>query len=126
MKRYLLFAGNNYYPSGGMNDLAGDFDTIEEAVAFIGPRPGKVEDYEYTISFDWAEIVELPDFTCVATYSKPYEIVTHMYTGDPIPDTPANQRWWKKMEKENETRGWFYTDGTRIENGKESNPSREG
>lgn len=32
MKRYLLFAGEDYYPGGGANDLKGDFDTIEEAV----------------------------------------------------------------------------------------------
>lgn len=31
MKRYLLFFGDIYYASGGMNDLEGDFDTIEEA-----------------------------------------------------------------------------------------------
>lgn len=34
MKRYWLFAYNNYYPYGGMRDFAGDFDTIEEAVEF--------------------------------------------------------------------------------------------
>lgn len=32
MKRYLLFAGDQYYPRGGMYDLRGDFDTLEEAV----------------------------------------------------------------------------------------------
>ena len=29
MKRYMLFSGYNYYPSGGMNDFCGSFDTIE-------------------------------------------------------------------------------------------------
>ena len=29
--KYLLFAGWNYYPSGGFNDLRGKFDTLEEA-----------------------------------------------------------------------------------------------
>jgi hypothetical protein len=28
MKRYLLFAGPNYYPAGGADDLIGDFDTM--------------------------------------------------------------------------------------------------
>jgi hypothetical protein len=28
MNRYLLFAGPNYYPSGGVDDLIGDFDTL--------------------------------------------------------------------------------------------------
>jgi hypothetical protein len=31
VKPYLLFAGDNYYPSGGLDDLRGDFDTLEEA-----------------------------------------------------------------------------------------------
>ena len=31
MKRYLLFYGDNYYPSGGWGDFHGSFDTIQEA-----------------------------------------------------------------------------------------------
>lgn len=31
MKRYLAFYGSNYYPSGGMEDFIGDFDTAIEA-----------------------------------------------------------------------------------------------
>ncbi len=33
MKRYLLFAGDKYYPMGGMNDFVKDFDTITELEA---------------------------------------------------------------------------------------------
>ena len=32
MKRYILFCSQEYYPSIGMEDFAGMFDTIEEAV----------------------------------------------------------------------------------------------
>ena len=32
MKRYLLFMYYDYYPSGGWNDFAGDYDTVEEAL----------------------------------------------------------------------------------------------
>jgi len=28
---YLLFAGSNYYPSGGWDDFRGEFNTLEEA-----------------------------------------------------------------------------------------------
>lgn len=35
MKRYLLFMGNRYYPSGGMGDFRGDFDSEDEAIASI-------------------------------------------------------------------------------------------
>jgi hypothetical protein len=31
MKRYLAFAGSVYYPEGGIEDLKGHFDTVEEA-----------------------------------------------------------------------------------------------
>lgn len=34
MKRYLLFAGNYFYPLGGWNDFVGDYDTIEEALQY--------------------------------------------------------------------------------------------
>lgn len=30
MHRYLLFAFNHYYPAGGVNDLVGSADTVEE------------------------------------------------------------------------------------------------
>lgn len=35
MKRFLAFYGDNYYPSGGVYDLLGDFDTLMEAVAAL-------------------------------------------------------------------------------------------
>lgn len=31
MKRYLLFAGDEYYPNRGWKDFKGDFDTEPEA-----------------------------------------------------------------------------------------------
>ena len=31
MKRYILFAGKNYYPNGGMHDFVDSFDTATEA-----------------------------------------------------------------------------------------------
>lgn len=35
MKRYLLFAGSNYYPSGGWDDFEGSFDSAAEALAAV-------------------------------------------------------------------------------------------
>lgn len=31
MKRFLVFAGDNYYPLGGFDDLQGDYETLEAA-----------------------------------------------------------------------------------------------
>ena len=33
MKRYIVFAGFDYYPGGGWDDFAGSFDTLSEAQA---------------------------------------------------------------------------------------------
>lgn len=32
MKRFFLFGGDNYYPSGGWGDFVGDFDSRRDAV----------------------------------------------------------------------------------------------
>lgn len=38
MKRYWLFAGHNYYPSGGMEDFVGDFDSLKDAKHSVLPE----------------------------------------------------------------------------------------
>lgn len=48
MKKYLLFGGDNYYPSGGWNDFVDSFDTILEAMAKMD-----IAKWEW----DWAQIV---------------------------------------------------------------------
>ena len=48
MKRFLLFSGWNYYPSGGVDDFNGSFDTKEEAIR----AAGKLE------VWDWAQIYD--------------------------------------------------------------------
>ena len=35
MKQYFAFYGDYYYPSGGMDDFVGDYDTKEEAIEAI-------------------------------------------------------------------------------------------
>ena len=35
MKRYILFRFGNFYPSGGMNDVEGHYDTLEEATDYV-------------------------------------------------------------------------------------------
>lgn len=49
--RFLLFAGDIYYPAGGARDLVGVFATEDEAVGALAGRP-----------FDWAHLAEIrPD-----------------------------------------------------------------
>jgi hypothetical protein len=35
MKRYLVFAFREYYPNGGMEDLYGHYDTVDEVISTI-------------------------------------------------------------------------------------------
>lgn len=35
MKAFLVFSYYTYYPSGGLGDVMGDFDTLEEAQTFV-------------------------------------------------------------------------------------------
>ncbi len=54
MKRFLVFAGDAYYPEGGMYDFQEDFDTLEEARSFVAKIKEKWEsDWE---DFKWTAI----------------------------------------------------------------------
>lgn len=56
MKRYLAFAGSTYYPSGGMNDFIGSFDTVDEAIAEIC-----YSDEDYGMINDWGHVFDQVD-----------------------------------------------------------------
>ena len=46
LKRYLVFAGDNYYPAGGWQDFIGDFDDLDAALDTARLRG------------DWSEVVD--------------------------------------------------------------------
>jgi hypothetical protein len=48
MKRFILFASDYYYSSGGWNDFIESFDTLEEAQARCDP----------SLDADWYQIVD--------------------------------------------------------------------
>jgi hypothetical protein len=50
MKRYLVFAGDRYYPHGGWRDFKGSFDTREEA---------RKKALEYGQKYDWQQIIDI-------------------------------------------------------------------
>ena len=35
LKRYIVFAGDHYYPSGGISDYSADFDSMGEALGYM-------------------------------------------------------------------------------------------
>ena len=49
-KRYIVFTFEGYYPSGGMNDSSGSFDSIEECKEHI-----KKQEYSYNQIYDRVE-----------------------------------------------------------------------
>lgn len=51
--QYLLFAGYNYYPGGGMNDYIDEFDDLEDAKQ----RGANVSD-SYGTEYDWWHIYD--------------------------------------------------------------------
>jgi len=58
MKRYLLFCGRVYYPSGGIRDLVGDFDSVNAAEAAAADWV-KAEDCDATGEHTWWHILDL-------------------------------------------------------------------
>ena len=55
-KRYLVFAWYDYYPSGGMYDCKGSFDTVEEARKCEGEF---CSGWDQTSVYDRVEGIEL-------------------------------------------------------------------
>ena len=66
MKQYLAFYGAIYYPSGGMDDFIGDFDTKEEAIEFIRVTNMKEDDGDF--EYNWANVYDTKDR--IEVYSK--------------------------------------------------------
>jgi hypothetical protein len=56
MKRFWLFAGDNFYPYGGMEDFAGDFDTAEAAAA--AGAAGLAKRAHEPGSIDWFHVLD--------------------------------------------------------------------
>ncbi len=59
---YFLFAGERYYPAGGMGDFVGVYPTIEAAVAAV---PTLVDEDGYEIYADWYEVATVAGGTLV-------------------------------------------------------------
>lgn len=66
MKQYLAFYGAVYYPSGGMDDFIGDFDTKEEAIKFIRATNMKEDGGDFELN--WANVYDTKNR--IKVYSK--------------------------------------------------------
>jgi hypothetical protein len=51
LRRYLVFAGSHYYPSGGFNDFEESFDLLDVAWGYAKGRAAE--------SYKWSHIVDI-------------------------------------------------------------------
>ena len=54
MKKFVLFQYSRYYPCGGLSDITGDYDTLEEAIRVAEKR---YHDFREIVDRDTWEIV---------------------------------------------------------------------
>lgn len=57
-KNYIVFQFDQYYPCGGLNDITGSFDTLGEAITFVGTD---YHDYSEIVRRDTWELVWTQD-----------------------------------------------------------------
>ena len=73
MERYLLFRGRNYYPSGGIDDLIGDYPTLELAIE--AANSDILKDWEYS-KFGYDSQQEYIDYEKEYSWGHIYDIQT--------------------------------------------------
>lgn len=76
MKRYLLFAGEKYYPGGGAYDFRDSFDTIEAA------KDAPLATTSWGSYADWAHIADRDDaLRIIWHYTAPGSITNQHLAG---------------------------------------------
>ena len=64
-KKYLLFAGNTYYPQGGMHDLKYSAATIDECKKYFVENAEEISNGTYINN--WCHIVDASNLNIVVT-----------------------------------------------------------
>lgn len=58
MKRFILFSGDDYYPNGGMKDMTGSYDTLDQAIAAFN----EVDENGWRVAGqDWMHVLDITD-----------------------------------------------------------------
>lgn len=84
MKKYLLFAGDNYYPDGGLLDYKGDFDTVEDAIEWARKNYKKIGNeglVQKKYIDQWGHVVRSVDMSIVREWSRSGDVF-RFYDGD--------------------------------------------
>lgn len=81
-KEIFLFAGDRYYPEGGVQDFVGKFSKVEQAKKEIEKNGNGID------GFDWAQIVEADTMKILYRYWSRYDWETETRTS----------KWYKSAE----------------------------
>lgn len=69
--KYILFAGNTYYPNGGWKDFRGLFDTVDLAIKAVNDYNENKHNLED--DWDWWHVVNALSLEVDAGTLEPYE-----------------------------------------------------
>ena len=62
MKKYIVFAGNDYYPRGGWNDFLFSVDNLEDLEDILGYEKNSIETFYLNrinnCAYDWLQVVD--------------------------------------------------------------------
>lgn len=76
-KRFWLFIGQNYYPSGAMRDFIKGFDTFDEASNFLAEGTWTEEDegeHRYDKRNQWWELLDTQDCMVLRPWGEWQEV----------------------------------------------------
>lgn len=56
-KRFLLFSFSEFYPGGGLDDIRDEFDTLNDAMAYIDNNLYDLSEYAYLFDCEERQII---------------------------------------------------------------------
>jgi len=62
IKRYLVTAGDNYYPCSGTSDWKDSFDDKDEAIAYAEKLEKERLSYSDSSRYDWVNVIDLSNW----------------------------------------------------------------
>lgn len=87
--KYLLFAGHNYYPDGGVRDLVASADTVEELQQYFIDH---AEEIAQSYINNWGQIVEHSSMEVVLS-GQVRSVNGHF-------SVPGEVRWFKEKDRD--------------------------
>lgn len=64
IKKFIIFAYNDYYPNGGLDDMKDSFDTLKEAIAEAKKEYKSMDFIEIVDKDTWKIVIDLSYTEC--------------------------------------------------------------